>query len=424
MKKIKINLMAKLLACSIIVIFVLGGIVYYANENIHQINQVMTQLQDVHKGLRNIDKMSNDNIQTAVMKMMKENRKISELITMGIVALLLGVIVTRIITTPIKRIINGARKIADGDLTTYIEVNSRDELEELANRFNWMTEHLRKLVNKIHHESSQVNDASEQLSSISEEVAETVQVQAVNLEDNFDLMQEIDNSVEETARQINMSTELTTETDSLASEGMDKANTIMNGMVEIDGTTTNLNSIIDNLNTKCKKISEVIQTIDDIAEQTNILALNASIEAARAGTKGQGFAVVADEIRELATNVKESTFSIGNLIEDLQSKSKQAVEYSNSNYQLVKKGMKLTEDTIGHFEKIENNVELIAEQMSEISDVADNQTERIKDIVMKTKDVNEITQNLSDSSEETTSSAEMLKEFAKNLEQTTEEFRV
>ncbi|WP_176941709.1 MULTISPECIES: hypothetical protein [unclassified Candidatus Frackibacter] len=86
--------------------------------------------------------------------------------------------------------------------------------------------------------------------------------------------------------------------------------------------------------------------------------------------------------------------------------------------------MKLTEDTIGHFEKIENNVELITEQMSEISDVADNQTERIKDIVMKTKDINEITQNLSDSSKETTSSAEMLKEFAKNLEQTTEEFRV
>lgn len=436
MKKIKFNLMAKLLSCSIIVILVLGGIVYFGNQNIQQLSHSIDQLQSQHKDLQNIEGADVKEIEIIAVQMMERTQKIDKLVNslkntlfkglviMGIVALLLGLIVTWIITVPIKRIINGARKIADGDLTTYIEVNTKDELEELAGKFNWMTERLKKLVTQIREESNQVNDASKQLSAISEEVAETSQFQAANIEDNFDLMQRIDDSVAETAEQINVSTELTGETNDLASIGMEKANTIMSRMTEIDSTTTKLNSIIEELNQKCGRINEIIRTIDDIAEQTNILALNASIEAARAGTEGQGFAVVAEEIRELATNVKESTFSIESLIEELQVKSTEAVEYSNDNYKMVKEGIELTEDTIGHFKKIENNVELIAEQMLDVREVTDEQTERLKEIVAKTKDINEITQALSGSSEETASSAERLRNFAKNLEKATDEFRL
>ncbi|MCK8817569.1 methyl-accepting chemotaxis protein [Natroniella sulfidigena] len=434
MKRIKINLMSKLLACSIIVTLVLGGMVYVSNKQLVALNNSLENLDSQHDNLKDIEELNKEEIKSLVFGMMEHTRGVKEMtedikdvlfkgiVVMGITALLLGIIVTMLTTVPIKKLINGARKIANGNLNTTIEVNTRDEIEELADIFNQMTARLRALIGRINQESEQVNAASQQLSAVSQEVSVVTERQADSTEENLLLLQEFNDLVEDTVQKVDYSTELTTVTNKLAIEGAKNNNDLINDMKKIDITTQKLNQTIKELNNKSHQISDVVETIDDIAEQTNILALNAAIEAARSNKTGQGFAVVAEEIRELAANVKKSTIEIRELIEGFQLEAELAVTNSNDNYKLIKKGIESTLDTVKGFEEIKENVSQLASEMLEIKEVTKEEEEKLETVVSNTEVINEIVKDVSSSAKETAISAEELTSFSENLEESVQEF--
>ncbi|AGB40983.1 methyl-accepting chemotaxis protein [Halobacteroides halobius DSM 5150] len=436
MQRVKINLMTKLLTCSIIVILFLGGIVYYGNHHLTKLNQALEKLDAQHKDLKNINQLTVQELKPIVLEMMRYTKQVDKLATelngfllksvviMGAITILLGLVITWLITIPIKRLIKGAKKIANGDLTTTIEVNTRDEIEELADIFNWMTESLRELIVNIDQESEQVNSASQELSAISQEVAAITDTQAVSVEENLKLIQEFNNLIEETKKDIEYITEITTQTSDLATKGVENNSQLVQDMEKIDKRTLELNQIIDEVDDSAQEINEVIETIDDIAEETNILALNAAIEAARSDKEGQGFAVVAEEIRKLANDVKKSTLNIEELINKLQVKTKKAVKNSNQNYKLIKKGTTSTLETVDDFNQIKENIEEITQQMLDVKSVTGEEVDKLERIVDNTKTINEIIQGLSSSAKNTAISSNRLKDFAQNLDNKVEEFRV
>ncbi|GAB6100308.1 hypothetical protein JCM16358_21870 [Halanaerocella petrolearia] len=436
MRRLKINLMTKLLTCSVIVVLFLGGVVYYGNHHLTKLNHVLEKLDTQHDDLKNIDNLTTQELKPVVSDMMQHTNQVDKLATelndfllksvviMGVVVTLLGLVITWLITVPIKRLIKGAKEIANGDLTTTIEVNTRDEIEELANIFNWMTESLRGLIVNIDQESEQVNSASQELSAISQEVAAITDTQAVSVEENLNLIQEFNNLIEETKQDIEYITEVTTKTSDLATKGAEDNSQLVQDMEKIDKRTLELNQIIDEVDDSAQEINEVIETIDDIAEETNILALNAAIEAARSDKEGQGFAVVAEEIRKLANDVKKSTLNIEELINKLQVKTKKAVKNSNQNYKLIKKGTTSTLETVDDFNQIKENIEDIAQQMLGVKSVTKEEVDKLERIVDHTKTINEIIQGLSLSAKNTATSSDQLKDFAQNLDDKVEEFKV
>ncbi|GAB6098440.1 hypothetical protein JCM16358_03190 [Halanaerocella petrolearia] len=325
---------------------------------------------------------------------------------------------------PVKKLITGARKIADGDLTTTIKVNNKDELGELADIFNRMSDKLRKLIERINQEVNQVNAASQELSAVSEEVATISDEQESNVKKNLILLKEFDDLVEKTAKDIKSSTKLSIQTRDLAVQGAANNNDLIKDMKKTDRTTQKLNSTIEELNNKSSKINSAVETIEDIAEQTNILALNAAIEAARNNKEGQGFTVVAEEIRKLAADVKNSTTEIKKMVQDLQLKSQEAVEDSNINYQLVKTGIESTLDTIEGFKQIKSNLSQISNQMLEVEDMTQEERNKLNKIVNNIEKTNQRVHILSLSAQNTANSTEELKSFTDDLEDSVEEFKL
>jgi methyl-accepting chemotaxis protein len=428
--------MTKLLACSIIVILVFGGVIYVINQHISMLNNALEGLDAEHDKFKSIDHVEAEKIKPMIKDMRQNTQKVYQMvkevrnilfkgiIVLGVTSILLGLIVTVLITVPVKKLITGARKIADGDLTTTIKVNNKDELGELADIFNRMSDKLRKLIERINQEVNQVNIASQELSAVSEEVATISDEQESNVKNNLILLKEFDDLVDKTAKDIKNSTKLSTQTRDLAVQGADNNNDLIKDMKKIDRTTQKLNSTIEELNNKSSKINSAVETIEDIAEQTNILALNAAIEAARNNKEGQGFTVVAEEIRKLAANVKSSTIEIKKMVQDLQLKSQEAVEDSNINYQLVKTAIESTLDTIEGFKKIKSNLNQISNQMLEVEDMTQEERNKLNKIVTNIEKTNQRVQTLSLSAQNTANSTEQLKSFTDNLDDSVKEFKL
>ncbi|MBN1469316.1 MAG: bacteriohemerythrin [Fusobacteriaceae bacterium] len=300
----------------------------------------------------------------------------------------------------------------DGNLKTRIPVDSNNEINGIQVEVNKVLDNLENIVVNIKGVSKKlaentvdldknlnsiVNSSSdESIKSIKESMEQIVQMvtaQTAQTEEIFASLTEITDMINKTSENIDFTRNISKETTELAKIGGAKVSDSLKEMIEIRTTVKNIETKAHNLGESSTKVGQIVKIINGISEQTNLLALNAAIEAARAGEAGKGFAVVADEVRKLAENSKTSTFEISNLVNSIQTEVFQVIEAVNYGYSRVNLGVDLAEEANGNIEKIIEKVEVTEKRM-------DNITEAIKEQALATNEINSTMESIANNSTE------------------------
>lgn len=343
-----------------------------------------------------------------------KNSSMTLFIVLGVVSILLGagtgIVFARRISKPIVELTGLSEKMAGGDLTvTKVNVKTKDEIGRLGNAFNKMLDNMRQLIEQALASARKVAETSQQLSASVEEaaasnqqvsgvveelargnaqqnenVSETVNIvgqlansieqiangareQASNVEQTTEMVNQMVKGIEEVTQNAQQIAEAARQTSEVANKGGEAVGKTVAGMQTIKQTVFNSANKIKELGEHSKQIGEIIEVIDDIAEQTNLLALNAAIEAARAGEHGKGFAVVADEVRKLAERSGKATKEIASLIDSIQKGTKNAVEAMEIGTREVEQGSVLADGAGAALKEIVTTIRAANEQTASIT---------------------------------------------------------
>lgn len=242
-----------------------------------------------------------------------------------IAAVLIAVLFTKSITTPVKRLLETTKQIAEGDLRNSVEVNGADEITELQTSTATMLSSLKDTIQHISDSSRLLASAAEEMAAITRESNVGIQQQHLETEQAATAVNQMTMAVEEVARNAVSASRSTQDSEQSAALGQDRVRETINSIKQLSVTVSQTGIDIEGLAGQTRDISKVLEVIRGIAEQTNLLALNAAIEAARAGEQGRGFAVVADEVRALAHRTQSSTLEIEQMINTVQMGAVKAV---------------------------------------------------------------------------------------------------
>lgn len=318
-----------------------------------------------------------------VMAGVTQNLKVALAIVMGIllVAMAGGITQGRKLVTPLKTLVNEAKAVADGDLSRQVQVKNQDEIGQLGQAFNEMVVSLRSLVQGTQNMVGQVSTAVQELAAGSnetkrgsEDIAATVEEVVASTEEQEHSLRRVSqesNQMADSTRQIATTTEYFAENavqaSRIAEEGRGALSQFLRVMDEMANVTQDTSVKVSELAQRSEAIGKIVEVMSNIASQTNLLALNAAIEAARAGEQGRGFAVVADEVRKLAEQSADAAKEIGNLIEEMQKETVAVVRGMNEGSQSVKEGQQMIGEFEQSFIRLSDSSQALAAQVAEVS---------------------------------------------------------
>ena len=345
-----------------------------------------------------------------------------------VLALALGLLaawaITRQIIIPLRQTLRAAERVASGDLTQNLQVNRRDELGQLQASMQRMTQGLRELIGGIGDGVTQIASAAEQLSAVTEQTSAGVNNQKVETDQVATAMNQMTATVHEVARNAEQASEAALMADQQAREGDRVVGEAVAQIERLAGEVVNSSEAMNQLKADSDKIGSVLDVIKSVAQQTNLLALNAAIEAARAGEAGRGFAVVADEVRSLAQRTQQSTEEIEELIAGLQSGTQRVASVMDNSRQLTDSSVELTRRAGSSLETITRTVSSIQAMNQQIATAAEEQTAVAEEINRSVMNVRDISDQTSAASEETASSSVELARLGTHLQGLVGRFRL
>ncbi|GLO43690.1 MULTISPECIES: methyl-accepting chemotaxis protein [Pseudomonas] len=345
-----------------------------------------------------------------------------------VLALALGLLaawaITRQIIIPLRQTLRAAERVASGDLTQTLQVQRRDELGQLQASMQRMTQGLRELIGGIGDGVTQIASAAEELSAVTEQTSAGVNNQKVETDQVATAMNQMTATVHEVARNAEQASEAALMADQQAREGDRVVGEAVAQIERLAGEVVNSSEAMNQLKAESDKIGSVLDVIKSVAQQTNLLALNAAIEAARAGEAGRGFAVVADEVRSLAQRTQQSTEEIEELIAGLQSGTQRVASVMDSSRQLTDSSVELTRRAGSSLETITRTVSSIQAMNQQIATAAEEQTAVAEEINRSVMNVRDISDQTSAASEETASSSMELARLGTHLQGLVGRFRL
>ena len=352
--------------------------------------------------------------------------KIVSLIIGGILIIILALLtwlVNRRILTPIQHLMTISEDVSKGILTKKVDdniSNRKDEIGKLGSSINVMLSNFRTLIKEVIDSIEHVASASEQLSASSEEttnaahqITAVIQEVASGSEAQLHGALESSNSIEEMSKDIQCITHtiLNVSTDSakMANEAEQGNQSIVQAVQQMENITESFkisSNIVDQLTERSKEIGQIASMITNIADQTNLLALNAAIEAARAGEHGKGFAVVADEVRKLAEQTAVSSKQVSDLIDLIQKDSHSSVQSMNTVSEEVDAGLKQIYDVGKAFKRILLATQNVAQQTNEVSAIAEQMSKSTKTVTASVETMAIIAKNSAQSSQNVVASSQ------------------
>jgi methyl-accepting chemotaxis protein len=332
---------------------------------------------------------------------------ISIFIFLGI---LLALWIIRSITKPLNKVITATNRISEGDLTEEVEITSNDELADLAKSVNNMVNKLHSLISGVIDSAQSVAGAAQEISATTEEIASASTTQAESAQSMQELFSELSVAIGSVANSAEESAELASKTTQIAVEGGNTVRSSVESMTQVSAQMT----LLEN---DSNKIGDIIEVISDIADQTNLLALNAAIEAARAGEQGRGFAVVADEVRKLAERSGEATKQITSIIKVMQDNTQRSVS-------AVASGVTQSNETGKAFGEIVDMVRQTESRVTEIAAASEEQSAQTSEVMKSIEYISAASQNGAAAAEETASTSQSLAQLAEDLNTAVSIFKV
>ncbi|MGA8073673.1 MAG: methyl-accepting chemotaxis protein [Candidatus Acidiferrales bacterium] len=347
------------------------------------------------------------------------------LIVCVVLGLLLATWIARLISRPVQEVAEVAKRIAAGDLTgREIPVQSRDEVGALSESINAMQRNLRETISSVSASAERIATASEEFSATAAEQASGAESQKDQTHQVATAMQEMSSTVQQVSENSNKAAEAS----------RNAADTARKGGSIVEDTLLKMRAIADSVGQTAKKvqelgkssnqIGEIIGVIDDIADQTNLLALNAAIEAARAGEQGRGFAVVADEVRKLAERTSKATKEITQMIQNIQTETQSAVEAMQSGTKQVELGVESTTKAGTSLHEIITTSEQVGNMVMLIATAATEQASATDEINSNIEQIAKITQETATGANESAKAVHELSNLATELHAIVSKFKI
>lgn len=413
------------------------------------LKEMEPQRETVNQLIEDIQTLNADNAKTIYQRDSKEAGSIITLLIIVIAAALvlsisIGLLMTRLITKPIKDIQALFAETEQGDFTVKGTYQSKDELGLLTSSFNKMVAGVRSIIETVGETSHQVASSSQELSASADEstkaseyISTTIQELAVGSDQQVESVENsrtVITGMTEFAGRISSNAEKAAatadQTAMMSLEGTKAINKVSTQMKSINETVVSLSEAFKHLTERSNEIGNITEVITSIAEQTNLLALNAAIEAARAGEQGKGFAVVADEVRKLAEQSAQSAEQITRLITIIQNDTKQTMNSVISATGEVKEGLVVVHEAGGAFQKIENSITEVVTQINDVTNLVKNLTAGASEIETAISGVKEVaetaagsTQTVSAATQEQLASMEEIAAASQILAQNAEELQ-
>ncbi|MFM5393323.1 methyl-accepting chemotaxis protein [Aeromonas veronii] len=358
----------------------------------------------------------NDRVANLLTKQSEASYERAKLLstTVGALTLLFVVIVAwlliRQIRNPVMTLLEQTRQVAAGNLTSQLDMKqfSHDELGKLAQGFNEMQSNLRMLVNEVSGSVVQLGAAAEEISAVAQQSANNMGAQQHELNQLATAMNEMQATVQEVARNTNDAASAATSASDTAAQGSETVNDSIGRIEKVATAIEETALVIRQLGDDSRNIGMVLEVIQGIAEQTNLLALNAAIEAARAGEQGRGFAVVADEVRTLAKRTQDSTSQINHIISELQQRANEAGITMQQSQDMMSETVHTAREAGASIAEISSSVNSISHMNIQIATATEEQG-------AVSEELNRNVVNISNASEEVATGAKQMAQACNDL---------